>query len=107
MCGNKLDSKYKRRGTAGLCGSWQTEASCPGGLECDLGCVAGVGTPFFAAVGGGSASGPLGAQLVLSSTPGLFVGMSLHRAQFSCWLKRRNSAISKSVFKSLDRFGRC
>ena len=71
MCGNKLDSKYKRCGTAGLCGFWQTEIPCPGGLECDLGCVAGVSTPFFAAVDRGSASGPLGAQLVLSSTPGL------------------------------------
>ena len=85
MC-DKLDSKYKRRGTAGLCGSWQTEGSCPGGLECDLGCVAGVSTPFFAAVDGGSASGPYVAQLVFSSTPGLFDGMSFHWVQISCWL---------------------
>ena len=73
MC-DKLDRKYKRRITAVLCGSGQTEGSCPGGLECDLGCVAGVSIPFFAAVDEGSASGPLGAQLVFSSTPGRLTG---------------------------------
>ena len=41
--------------------------------------------PFFAAADEVSTSGPLGAQLVSLSTPGLFDGMLLHRVQFSCW----------------------
>ena len=64
MCGNKLDSKYKRCGTAGLCGSWQTESSCPVGLKCDLGCITGGASSIIDScgwrVGRWSLGGPAG-----------------------------------------------
>ena len=85
MC-DKLDRKYKRRITVVLCGSGQTEGSCPGWLECDLVCVAGVSTLFFAAVGEDSASGPLGSSAGLFINTRSFDGMSIHLVQFSCWL---------------------